>query len=340
MIHRKNTSIFYLGMIALLAVKETRLSEKSLLGYEGNPKEKISSSILYGHSYRLMNPSLRIFLQMDSLSPFDKGGINARSVKGSQPINTLDPTGQSPTEEMEPGTVSICWGCVKWRFNRSDNQSQPPPYVEIEASTSGPVPHTSPITTPPQPITTPPGAHPIPLTEIHSNFAKATSSGPYRTEFKANAYVDELFTSEFYENFLFGDADRFTKPKPFSEENQNPEKMLHNAIQNLPVLDRYQDRLPKNISEAIQKSIEELQEYYPTLEGNQINIQKEVLPNFKQVRSHIRSADVLKENHVSLVENQLPLYVILQDLENYIIQKAGGDENTVVKMILPEGTEF
>lgn len=50
---------------------------------------------LLGNGHRLFNPGIMRFHSPDSLSPFDRGGINAYAYCANDPINRVDPSGKS-----------------------------------------------------------------------------------------------------------------------------------------------------------------------------------------------------------------------------------------------------
>ena len=62
-------------------------------GFDGQLTDGITGWQFLGQGYRAYNPELRRFLQQDSLSPFDKGGINGYLFANNDPINQFDPTG-------------------------------------------------------------------------------------------------------------------------------------------------------------------------------------------------------------------------------------------------------
>lgn len=63
--------------------------------YAGELNLPIIEGYLLGNGHRWLNPSLMRFGSPDQLSPFAKGGINAYSYCGNDPINNTDPSGQS-----------------------------------------------------------------------------------------------------------------------------------------------------------------------------------------------------------------------------------------------------
>ena len=65
----------------------------TLLGFNGQPYERISNCYPLGQGKRLYAPAHNTFNQADSKSPFDKGGINAYAYCHNDPINRYDPSG-------------------------------------------------------------------------------------------------------------------------------------------------------------------------------------------------------------------------------------------------------
>jgi RHS repeat-associated protein len=65
----------------------------SLLGFTGQQPETVTGHYLLGNGYRSFNPVLKRFNSPDSLSPFDKGGMNAYVYCEGDPVNRSDSTG-------------------------------------------------------------------------------------------------------------------------------------------------------------------------------------------------------------------------------------------------------
>lgn len=51
---------------------------------------------MLGNGHRVYNPLLRRFHSADSLSPFDRGGLNAYAYVLNNPVNLIDPDGRNP----------------------------------------------------------------------------------------------------------------------------------------------------------------------------------------------------------------------------------------------------
>lgn len=66
------------------------------LGFNGELLEAKPGWYLLGNGYRAYNPLLMRFHSPDSLSPFDKGGLNAYMYCSGEPVMNSDPTGHSP----------------------------------------------------------------------------------------------------------------------------------------------------------------------------------------------------------------------------------------------------
>lgn len=71
-------------------------SSNTSLGFNGERYQPQLNVYLLGNGYRAYNCELRRFHSPDSLSPFDRGGINAYSYCSVDPINNSDPTGHMP----------------------------------------------------------------------------------------------------------------------------------------------------------------------------------------------------------------------------------------------------
>jgi len=68
---------------------------KELLAFNGQRYDPIAQGYLLGNGYRLFSPRLMRFCSQDSLSPFERGGLNAYAYCKSDPVNNVDPTGHS-----------------------------------------------------------------------------------------------------------------------------------------------------------------------------------------------------------------------------------------------------
>lgn len=67
----------------------------SLVGFKGEYIGNLLELYFLGAGHRLYSPSLMKFISADVKSPFDQGGINAYAYCGGDPVNRIDPTGQS-----------------------------------------------------------------------------------------------------------------------------------------------------------------------------------------------------------------------------------------------------
>jgi len=67
-----------------------------ILGFSGQPRDRVTGCYHLGNGHRSYNPVLMRFHSADRLSPFGKGGINAYAYCGNDPVNRADPSGQSP----------------------------------------------------------------------------------------------------------------------------------------------------------------------------------------------------------------------------------------------------
>lgn len=66
----------------------------SLLGFNGERPDPVTGHYLLGNGYRAFNSRLMRFNSPDSMSPFEKGGINSYAYCSGDPINRYDPTGR------------------------------------------------------------------------------------------------------------------------------------------------------------------------------------------------------------------------------------------------------
>lgn len=64
------------------------------LAFCGQHRDLLSGNYPLGNGYRHYSPALMRFLSSDSLSPFERGGINAYAYCGGDPINRTDESGR------------------------------------------------------------------------------------------------------------------------------------------------------------------------------------------------------------------------------------------------------
>ena len=69
---------------------------KRLSGYNGERADAVTGHYLLGNGYRAFNPILMRFNSPDSMSPFDKGGINSYAYCLNNPVNLRDDNGHFP----------------------------------------------------------------------------------------------------------------------------------------------------------------------------------------------------------------------------------------------------
>ncbi len=67
-----------------------------LLGFTGQQYDLLTQGYLLGNGHRLFKPSLMRLCSPDTFSPFDKGGVNAYAYCLNDPINRVDPSGNTP----------------------------------------------------------------------------------------------------------------------------------------------------------------------------------------------------------------------------------------------------
>ncbi|GAB7529468.1 hypothetical protein PS3A_18770 [Pseudomonas sp. 3A(2025)] len=77
-----------------------RAGARTCTGFKGEFHELATGWQLLGNGYRAYNPVLMRFHSPDSLSPFDKGGLNAYMYCGGDPVNQVDPTGHGFVSEF------------------------------------------------------------------------------------------------------------------------------------------------------------------------------------------------------------------------------------------------
>ena len=83
------------------------ISLPSVPGFNGERPDPVTRHYHLGNGYRQFNPVLMRFNSPDSMSPFGKGGFNAYSYCGADPINRSDPTGHSALFVLLLGGVSV-----------------------------------------------------------------------------------------------------------------------------------------------------------------------------------------------------------------------------------------
>ena len=67
--------------------------QSSLLGFNSEWRDALTGYYLLGNGSRVYNPVLMRFCSPDTLSPFDKGGVNAYAYCSGDPLNWQDPSG-------------------------------------------------------------------------------------------------------------------------------------------------------------------------------------------------------------------------------------------------------
>lgn len=66
-----------------------------ILGYNGEPLSILMECYALGNGHRIYSPRLMRFISADTLSPFDRGGLNCYAYCLNDPINATDPSGKS-----------------------------------------------------------------------------------------------------------------------------------------------------------------------------------------------------------------------------------------------------
>ncbi|WP_423815582.1 RHS repeat-associated core domain-containing protein [Pseudomonas putida] len=69
------------------------LQPTGVLGFNGQPCDRVTGHYLLGAGYRAFSPILMRFNSPDSWSPFGKGGWNSYAYVSCDPVNFCDPTG-------------------------------------------------------------------------------------------------------------------------------------------------------------------------------------------------------------------------------------------------------
>lgn len=86
------------------------------LGYTGQLCEKGLGWYMLGNGHRVYNPVLRRFHSADSLSPFDRGGINDYAYVLNNPVNLIDPDGKNGLK-YTVSAIGIAKGAVAGTHN-------------------------------------------------------------------------------------------------------------------------------------------------------------------------------------------------------------------------------
>lgn len=74
--------------------RESTANLPGLIGYAGYCLDALSGHYMLGNGYRGYSPGMMRFLSPDSLSPFDRGGVNAYAYCAGNPIGRVDPDGR------------------------------------------------------------------------------------------------------------------------------------------------------------------------------------------------------------------------------------------------------
>ena len=102
----------------------------TLLGFNGERPDRVTGWYLLGNGYRAFNPFLMRFNSPDSLSPFDKGGLNSYAYCAGEPINESDPTGHFAIV-LRVRSLALRW----LKATRKTNALMPPLTANL------PIPH-------------------------------------------------------------------------------------------------------------------------------------------------------------------------------------------------------
>lgn len=69
------------------------LTRRTTIGFNAEYLDPITACYVLGNGYRFYSPAFLRFNAADSLSPFDKGGINSYAYCANDPVNASDPSG-------------------------------------------------------------------------------------------------------------------------------------------------------------------------------------------------------------------------------------------------------
>jgi len=83
--------------VSYTAYGYSRVIPSLLLGFNGELRLMNLHAYALGNGHRCYSPILMRFCSPDSLSPFERGGMNAYCYCGGDPINNVDPTGRFKT---------------------------------------------------------------------------------------------------------------------------------------------------------------------------------------------------------------------------------------------------
>jgi RHS repeat-associated protein len=83
----------------------------SLLGFNGERPDVITGHYLLGNGHRAFNPVLMRFNSPDIFSPFGSGGVNCYGYCSGDPVNKMDPTGNTwfllTTKELAASSIPV-----------------------------------------------------------------------------------------------------------------------------------------------------------------------------------------------------------------------------------------
>ncbi|EJN30578.1 RHS repeat-associated core domain protein-containing protein [Pseudomonas sp. GM84] len=77
------------------------------VGFQGAFRDRFSHLYLLGNGRRAYSTALRRFISSDSLSPFERGGINSYAFCLNDPVNRTDPTGQWSWHNIKRALLSL-----------------------------------------------------------------------------------------------------------------------------------------------------------------------------------------------------------------------------------------
>ena len=66
------------------------------IGFNGQRSDSATHYQFLGNGYRAYNPMIKRFMAYDSMSPFEKGGVNGYVYGANNPVMYSDPSGMSP----------------------------------------------------------------------------------------------------------------------------------------------------------------------------------------------------------------------------------------------------
>jgi len=92
--------------------QDQKAQNQKLFGFDGQLTDPQTGWQFLGKGYRAYNPLLHRFMSQDSMSPFDKGGINGYVFANNNPIMKFDPSGHYSTSNLWLNIAGVAGGLV------------------------------------------------------------------------------------------------------------------------------------------------------------------------------------------------------------------------------------